>query len=128
MDIFRILGIGIVTSILVVVIRQIKPELSIFVGISGGLIIVFMIVSTLLDVVNVFSTIATKSGISDNLFGCLLKIIGIGYLTEFAANVCTDSGSNGLADKMLLAGKIVILSMSLPVVVTILEIIIGLLP
>lgn len=128
MDIFKILGIGIITSILVVVVKQIKPELSIFVGIAGGLIIVFMIVATLLDIVNVFSTIATKSGLSNNLFVCLLKIIGIGYLTEFASNVCIDSGSSGLADKMLLAGKIVILSMALPVVMTILDIIIGLLP
>lgn len=40
MDIFKILGIGIITSILVVVVKQIKPELSIFVGIAGGLIIV----------------------------------------------------------------------------------------
>ena len=128
MDIFKILGIGIITSILVVVVKQIKPELSIFVGIAGGLIIVFMIVATLLDIVNVFSTIATKSGLSNNLFVCLLKIIGIEYLTELASNVCIDSGSSGLADKMLLAGKIVILSMSLPVVMTILDIIIGLLP
>ncbi len=128
MDIFKIIGIGILTSILVVVIKQIKPELSLFVGITGGAVILLMVISTVTNVINVFSTLAEKSGLSNSLFLCLLKIIGIGYLTEFASDICVDSGSAGLGDKIILAGKVLILSMAFPVVTNILEIIIGLLP
>lgn len=128
MELFKIIGVGLITCFLVVVIKQLKPEMAIFVGIAGGLIIIAMIASSLFSILQVFSNIAQKSGLSSNLYSCLLKIIGIGYITEFASNICADSGANSVADKMLLAGKILILSVALPVVTSILEIIIELLP
>ena len=127
-DIFKVVGIGIITCVITIVIKQIKPELAVFVGITGGLIIVLMIASSFLNVVNTFSAIAQKGGVSNGLFKTLLKIIGIGYITEFASNICADAGSNSLGDKMILAGKILILTVAMPVVTSILEIVIGLLP
>ena len=50
------------------------------------------------------------------MFSTLLKIVGVGYLIEFSASVCIDSGNSSIADKVVLAGKILIFSMSLPII------------
>lgn len=128
MDIFKIIGVGIITAITALIVKQIKPEVSVLITITGGIIMILMLVDSLTSIFAVFNTIVEKSGLTSGLFTTILKIIGIGYLTEFSANLCKDAGASSIADKILLAGKIIILVFALPIVGNIIEIISGLLP
>lgn len=127
MEIFKIIAIGLVTTISVIVVKQSKPEIAVFVGLAGSLLIFFEIINMLSDVFSVFNTIITKTGVSSDLFSVLLKIIGVGYLTEFSASLCADSGNSSIADKIMLGGKIVILILAIPIFISIINIITGLL-
>ena len=126
MVIFKIIGVGIITSLAVMLLKQLKPEISIVVGMSGSIIILFMILNALSGVIENFTTMTERIGIDSELFFLLLKIIGIGYITEFSANLCSDCGSNSIADKILLAGKVVIMLLAIPIINTLIEIIYGL--
>lgn len=53
----------------------------------------------------------------------LLKIVGIGLVTEIAGMILTDSGNASLAKGMQLLGSGVILSLSLPILETLLELV-----
>ena len=57
----------------------------------------------------------------------LFKVIAVGYITEFSASVIEDVGLSSLADKVTLAGKLIIVGVSLPVVVQLFEFIAGML-
>ena len=98
--IFKIIGIGIITVFSYIVIKQLKPEFAIIVGLAGSIILLFSISDSIISVINSFASLVEKTGINIELFSLVLKIIGIGYLTEFAANLCMDSGCNSIADKM----------------------------
>lgn len=126
MLIFKVIGIGIITSIAVIIIKQLKPEIAVIVGMSGSIIILLMILNSLGSVVVSFTNLTEKIGIDNELFILVLKIIGIGYITEFSANLCIDCGSTSISDKILLAGKVVIMLLAIPIVNTLLEIIYGL--
>lgn len=128
MDIFKIIGVGIITAITALIVRQIKPEVSVIITISGGIIMLLMMVQSLTSIFSAFNSIVEKSGLTSGLFTTVLKIIGVGYITEFSANLCADSGASSIADKILLAGKIIILVLALPIVTNIIDIISGLLP
>lgn len=128
MEIFKIIGVGIITAITALIVRQVKPEISVIISITGGILILLMIANSLTNVFDTFSKIIEKSGLTTGLFSTILKIVGIGYITEFSASLCQDADVNSVADKILLGGKIVILVLSLPIVSNIIEIIAGLLP
>ena len=128
LDIFKIIGVGIITAITALIVRQIKPEVSVIITISGGIIMLLMMVQSLTSIFSAFNSIVEKSGLTSGLFTTILKIIGVGYITEFSANLCADSGASSIADKILLAGKIIILVLALPIVTNIIDIISGLLP
>ena len=128
MDIFKIIGVGIITAITALIVRQIKPEVSVIITISGGIIMLLMMVQSLTSIFSAFNSIVEKSGLTSGLFTTILKIIGVGYITEFSANLCADSGASSIADKILLAGKIIIVVLALPIVTNIIDIISGLLP
>ena len=123
MDIFKIIGIGIITCFAVLIVKPIKPEIALVIGLAGGILIVFMIVDMLSQVMAIFTSIVDKTGFSKSLFSTILKIVGVGYLTEFSANLCEDSGNSSIANKILLGGKILILCVSLPVINSLLELI-----
>lgn len=128
MDIFKILAIALLTCVATLVVKQVKPDFASIVAIAGGVIILLMLIDYLEQIVGVFQTIVEKTNLSPSILSTILKIIGVGYLTEFTSNICTDSGSSSLAGKVLLAGKIIILVMSLPILTNIIDIVVGILP
>ena len=126
--IFKIVGIGLITSFAIMLIKPIRNDFAILIGLVGGVIILAMIMNYLSTAFSGFSEIISRTGVSKNIFSIVMKIVGIGYLTEFSASLCADCGNNGLADKMLLGGKVILLVMSLPIIMNILDIVTELLP
>ena len=126
--IIKIVAISLITCIATILIKPLRSDFSIFIAITGGLIIIFMIINYLTGIFASFSQIVNITGLNGGVYTFLLKIIGIGYLIEFTAGICADTGNSSLGDKVLLAGKIVIMVMALPIVMSILEIIMEILP
>ena len=125
MDILKIIAIGIITVICSVILKQVKPELSILAVISGCVVILFLIVQSVGGVLEEYKTIIDKTGLNSGIFTSVLKIIGVGYLVEFAGDICSEAGVSSVSNKILLAGKILILVMCLPIIKNLLEIIIN---
>ena len=107
---------GIILSVLTVLLKNIKPEYSLICVIVGSIILVMYMLSGVQSIFEYFKTIVDRTGVDNVMFSTLLKIIGVGYLIEFSASICNDSGNSSIADKIVLAGKILIFSMSLPII------------
>lgn len=128
MDILKIIAIGMITAICAVVLKQVKPELVIFVVITGSVLILFMIIETVGGVLVDYKSLLDKTGINNGIFTSVLKIIGVGYLVEFAGDICTDAGVPSISSKILLAGKFLILVMCLPIIKNLIEVILKFIP
>lgn len=57
----------------------------------------------------------------------LMKIIGITYIAEIGASICKDAGYGGVAKQIEIGGKFTILSISMPVLIDLLDIVSNLL-
>ena len=123
MEIMKIIGVGFVTAIAATLLKSTKPELSFAVIVTGTIVIMLFIVDSLQNTLQALSAIAVASGIENGLLNVLLKIVGVGYITEFGAGILNDFGSNSIADKVTLAGKITIILLSLPVVKGVLQLV-----
>ena len=116
MELIKVLILGIIVSLLALFLKQIKPEYSLLCVIVGSVIILIYICNSILGVFDFFMNVVNKTGISQELLVIMIKIIGLGYLVEFSANVCRDSGNSSIADKVVLAGKLMIFVISLPII------------
>ena len=128
MDIVKIIGIGLSAAVIIIILKQYKPEFTIYVSLIAGTIILFMVMDKLNGVINIIQALANKTGIGSSFLGILLKITGIAILTEFAVSICKDSGETAIASKIDLGGKIIIISISIPIITALLELIINILP
>ncbi len=125
MEIIKIIGVGFVTAITSLILKATKPELSFAVTMTGVIVILLFIVQSLSDTLAVFASIANMSGVENGLVKLLLKIVGVGYIVEFGAGILQDFGSQSIADKVALAGKIAIVMLSLPILESLLTLMKG---
>lgn len=109
--------------IVVALLKSAKPEFAIFATIATGVVMVVTMLGALQDVILAFDGIVKKSGIDDGIFTAVLKIIGIGYLTEYSASVATDAGCASIAQKLQFGGKIVIFLMSISIVTALIDVV-----
>ena len=123
MEIMKIIGVGFVTAIAATLLKISKPELSFAVLVTGAIVILLFIVDALQNTLYEISALAIATGMENGLLKMLLKIVGVGYITEFGAGILNDFGSNALADKVALAGKITIILLSLPVIKGVLQLV-----
>lgn len=126
--IFKIIGIGIIGTIIVGLLKGIKSELAVYVSVATCIIILINVLSGFVSVVETFNGIIDKTGIDSGLFSGVLKIIGVGYITEYSAEICRDSGGESIASKITLGGKIAIFLLALPILNKLVEIVVALIP
>jgi len=98
------------------------------VGLAGGVFVFFYIIDLIEDVFGLFEYIMEITNLDSKLFTLLIKMIGVGYITEFSANLCKDSGNSAMAAKLLLAGKLVIFVMAIPIITSLIELIVSIMP
>ena len=125
MELAKIIGVALVTALAALFLRGSRPELSFAVTIAGAVIILLFIVDMLQASFQVFTDIAERTGIDNSLIKIIIKIVAIGYLVEFSASVIEDFGSKSIADKLVLAGKVIIFAVSVPILQSLLELIGG---
>ncbi len=126
--IFKIIGLALIITVAVIVVKQTKPELAMLVGVAGSILLFFYIIDLLEQAFGVFSYILESTNLDSELFVILLKIIGVGYITEFSSNLCADSGNSAVASKILLAGKLVIFVLAIPIITSLIDIIVSIMP
>lgn len=128
MDIIKIVGIAFVTLIIVIILKQYKPEFAMYASILGGALILLMSIGKLDGIISLLQNISSKTAINGEFLGILIKITGIAFLTEFAVSICKDSGETAIANKVDLGGKVIIVAISIPIVSALLETLIKVLP
>ena len=101
MELIKIVGVGIATTVCFILVKQVKSEFAIFVALGGSIVMLVMIVGQVSGVVEYFNEIIQKTGINTTIYFTILKIIGVGYLTEFAANLCSDAGTSSIGNKII---------------------------
>ena len=128
MDIIKIIGVGLIALIIIIIVKQYRPEFTMYVSVAAGIIILLLVMDKLSAIINLLTNLANRTSINNEFIFLLIKITGIALLTEFASSVCKDSGETAIASKVDMGGKIIIIAMSIPIIASLLETILKVLP
>ena len=128
MEIIRIIGIGLIAVIIIILMKQYKPEFALYISLLTGVLILLLVMDELKGIIDLLSGIANSNNINNEFLGILLKITGIAFLSEFAISICKDSGEAAIASKIEIGSKIIIISISIPIISELLKIVLQILP
>jgi stage III sporulation protein AD len=128
MEIVQVVGLGLIAALLVLILKEYRPEMAMQVSLVAGVIIMLLVVNRIVGAVNVITETAVAAGINLVYLQTLLRVIGIAYLAEFGAQICRDAGEGSIASRVELAAKVIILVMAVPVIVEIMESVLRMIP
>lgn len=126
--IIKISLLGITAAILALTLKKINIQASVMIIITAGIMILFMTYNDLANIVVSFKMLVNSSGIPSDYIALIVKVIGIGYVSEFAAAAIKDLGESALASKIEFAGKVSVMVLALPLFTDLLDLITGLMP
>lgn len=121
MDVIKIIGIAFITLIFTIILKEYRKDFAIYAVIIGGALILFYSIDTISSIINFINNLSNKSNINSDFIKLLIKITSISILIEFAVSICKDCGENAIAGKLDLGGKVIVISMSIPVISTMLN-------
>lgn len=123
MAFFSFLGFVLIVTVLLIILRKERPEVAVILTIASAGVILIGILKYVADILLVFETLAVKADIKGDYLKLIVRIIGMAYLAGFGAQICKDAGENSMAAKVELAGKVFILSMGIPIMAGLLDLI-----
>jgi len=127
-EVAQIVGLSLVVVVVLVVLRQVRPEFALQLSVAFSVLILLVLASRIGLVVSFFADLGRRVGLEDVYLKTVCKVIAIAYLAEFSGQVCRDAGEGAVAAKVELAAKVTILLLAAPVIVAVLDAILGLIP
>ena len=115
MNIIQIGIAAVITCILCMTVRQ-RPEISILLASAGGIIIMTSVMPYISDLFGNINAMAQSAGIDSDYIIIMFKVTGISAITVICAAICRDSGQSGMAAKVEIAGRIMVITAALPVI------------
>lgn len=125
MDIFKLVGFAIVAVALVLVINEQRKDIALMITISASVGLLIFSVYKLSPVFDMLNELVSKSGISSEFLTIVLKVTAISYIVEFGKNVCMDAGQSAIANKLEMAGKVIVLTLSVPLISSLMSVLTG---
>ncbi|MBW8348080.1 stage III sporulation protein AD [Bacillus sp. IITD106] len=124
----QIAGIALITTFLVLAIKEQKPNFAFLLVLFVGTGIFLFLVDQVQKIILMIENLASSANVNTLYVKTILKIIGIAYIAEFAAQISKDAGLGSMAAKVELAGKILILAIAVPIMTALIETIINIMP
>ena len=128
MNIAQIVGLALVTTILLLILRQERPVMAVLLSMVFSIMIFTMMMGKMASILGVMEELTKRAHINYFFLATILKIMGVAYLGEFAAVICEDAGEKAVARKVEFASKIIIAVLALPIMIAILESLMDLMP
>ena len=122
MTIFKIVGLSLAAVTVVLVLRAYRPELAVQAAVAAGVVLLLIALTELSGVMAMIDQIVAKYGLNSEHIKVVIKVIGIAYLAQFAAQTCRDAGEGAIASKVELVGRVLIVTVAVPVVISILDV------
>ncbi len=113
--------LGLASVLLAIQFKGQKGEYGIYIALAAS-ILIFGIGLTKIEVILAgIAEIQSYIHINETYVALLIKIVGITYVAEFASGLCKDAGYSAIASQIEVAGKLTILTISMPVLMALLK-------
>ena len=128
MEIPQVVGLALLTTILLLILRQEKPVMAMILSVVFSVVIFIFMMGKMASIIDVMQELTHRAQINYFFMATILKIMGVAYLGEFAAAICQDAGEQAVARKVEFAAKIIIAVLALPIMIAILESLMDIMP
>lgn len=119
--IVRITAVGLTGGLLALTLRRQKPEIALLISLITSVIIAGQVIAGVGELAGQLADIVEECGMDIKYFTVCIKAVGLAYISQFAAEILRDGGEAAVASKVEAAGKVAILLLTMPVIISFLR-------
>ena len=98
-------------------------DLAVLLALGACSMVLLVGVSYLRPVMDFIRQLETMGNLNADMIGCLMKVVGIGLLSDIAGLVCADAGNSSLGKALQVLASMVVLWLSIPVFSAVLDLV-----
>ena len=115
MNIVSICGAALCVSVLILSVRQIKPEMAHVISIASAILLFLAVVPYINEAIREIRQFSHLNFSSARYLEPIVKITGIAYVTNISSQLCADAGETALASRVEMTGKVAICMLTIPI-------------
>ena len=115
-EIIKIAVFAVISVVLYVTVKQLRTDYAVFIEICAISVVAVFALNYATDALIQISSLVEMSGIGADCIKILIKSFGIAVIAQIAGDVCRDNGNSALASCMEMAGRVVIVVLSIPLI------------
>lgn len=119
--VFQVAALGLVTACLCLVVRPQSGAVGLLLSLAACISILALGIRFFAPVLTVVEKLRTLTGISSGATAPMIKVAGIGILTQISGAVCEDAGEQALKRAVEIAGVFLAIYVSLPLLTAVME-------
>lgn len=121
MSILKVVSFALIALFIYLLFKDRRHDIALLISLVAGTLIFIFTIGEIQNIILFLKSIANKAGIDVIYIGIIMKILAIAYLASFAAEICKDAGASTIGSKVEFAGKIMILSLAIPILMAVLD-------
>lgn len=123
MEVLKIAALALCAVVLIVLVKNYKPEFGVYTAIGCSILILYFLIDSLKYAFAYMAELYDRLDYGKSYFPIIIKVLAIAYITEFTSQLCKDAGETSIASKVELAGKVIIFCVAIPVFISILNLV-----
>lgn len=120
-----ICGLVLLALVMSLVLKKDTPVIAFLLTLTAGVLISLYALRAAGSAVQHISTLLEQGGITANLYLPVVKTVGVAIVVRILSALCKDAGQSALAAKVEIVGAVLALSMCLPLLEQVLQLIAG---
>lgn len=112
MLVLKIAALALVTGLLVLMLKKDQPAFAFLVSAGSAGAVLALVAQQVQPVLDLVETLSRYAG--GQSAGCILRVLGIALIAQFAADLCRESGLAAAANAAELGGRALALLQALP--------------
>ena len=121
MEIIRVAGFAIAAAFAAAAVRQMRPEAGMAIALAAGVMLLAAALSRVSGLAQALDNLCRQAQLKTAYVRTILKVMGICFLTDLAASVCRDVQEGGLAERVETVGRVLVMTLAAPMLLSLLE-------
>lgn len=128
MTIIQVVLVGVICTVVVLAVKRNRPDFAVLVSIGASVLLITMVLPGLRSALGLLQNLGSHLDTRIPYVTMVIQILGIAYMAEIGAQICADAGEGAIASKIEMAGKVLIMVAAGPVLLDVLQMIVGIMP
>ncbi|MBR1607628.1 MAG: hypothetical protein IJ664_07940 [Clostridia bacterium] len=113
-DFWKIMGAAVACAVMALTLRAAHRPMATVFSLGAGAVLLLALLEPLGQAVELLRGIAAYAPEGREQLALMLKLLGVSFAAEFAAQACRDAGEDGMALRVELSAKVMLVILAAP--------------